>query len=128
MPGTEVRIVDPRTGGRCRTGEVGEILLRSPQIMQAYWNRPEETLASIDADGWFHTGDAGYVDDDGYLFINDRVKDMIISGGENIYPGEVENVLMSHSGRRRRRRDRRAVGAVGRDPEGARRAEPRRRR
>jgi long-chain acyl-CoA synthetase len=97
MPGTELRIVDERSGEDRLTGEVGEVVLRSPQIMQAYWERPDETQACIDPDGWFHTGDAGYVDDDGYLFINDRVKDMIISGGENIYPGEVENVLMSHA-------------------------------
>jgi acyl-CoA synthetase (AMP-forming)/AMP-acid ligase II len=96
MEGVELRIVDPQTGQPRRAGEVGEIELRSPQIMQAYWNRPEDTAASIDADGWFHTGDAGYVDDDGYLYISDRVKDMIISGGENIYPAEIENVLMSH--------------------------------
>jgi len=96
MEGAELRIVDPQTGEPRRAGEVGEIQLRSSQIMPAYWNRPEDTAASIDPDGWFHTGDAGYVDDDGYLYISDRVKDMIISGGENIYPAEIENVLMSH--------------------------------
>jgi long-chain acyl-CoA synthetase len=98
MPGVEVRVVDTRTGHDRAAGDVGEIWLRSPQIMHAYWNRPQETAEVLDAEGWFRTGDAGYLDDDGYLYINDRVKDMIISGGENVYPGQVENVLMSHPG------------------------------
>ena len=70
--------------------------MRSPQVMKGYWNLPEETAKAITADGWFRTGDAGYLDDDGYLYIHDRVKDMIVSGGENVYPAEVENVLMGH--------------------------------
>ena len=73
-------------------------------------------------DGWFYTGDAGYFDEDGYLYIHDRVKDMIVSGGENIYPAEVENALFGHPGRRRRGRDRRARRALGRGGEGDRRA------
>ena len=64
--------------------------------MKGYWNIPEATREAIDADGWFRTGDAGYLDADGYLYIHDRVKDMIVSGGENVYPAEVENVLMGH--------------------------------
>jgi long-chain acyl-CoA synthetase len=64
--------------------------------MKGYWNMPEETAKSINAEGWFRSGDAGYVDEDGYVYIHDRVKDMIVSGGENVYPAEVENVLMSH--------------------------------
>ncbi len=77
-------------------GEVGEILYRGPNVMKGYWNRPEATAEAIDAEGWFHTGDAGYIDDDGFLFISDRVKDMVISGGENVYPAEVESVLYEH--------------------------------
>jgi len=64
--------------------------------MKGYWNMPDETAKSINAEGWFRSGDAGYVDADGYVYIHDRVKDMIVSGGENVYPAEVENVLMSH--------------------------------
>ena len=64
--------------------------------MKGYWNMPEETAKAIRPDGWFRTGDAGYLDADGYLYIHDRVKDMIVSGGENVYPAEVENVLMAH--------------------------------
>jgi fatty-acyl-CoA synthase len=77
-------------------GEVGEILYRGPNVMKGYWNRPEATAEAIDAEGWFHTGDAGSVDEDGFLFISDRVKDMVISGGENVYPAEVESVLYEH--------------------------------
>jgi acyl-CoA synthetase (AMP-forming)/AMP-acid ligase II len=65
-------------------------------VMKGYWNDPDATREAIDEEGWFHSGDVGYLDVDGYLFIHDRVKDMIVSGGENIYPAEVENVLMSH--------------------------------
>ena len=77
-------------------GEVGEILYRGPNVMKGYWNRPEATAEAIDAEGWFHTGDAGLIDEDGFLFISDRVKDMVISGGENVYPAEVESVLYEH--------------------------------
>ena len=77
-------------------GEVGEIWIRSGQVMKGYWKRPEETEKTITPDGWFKSGDAGYLDTDGYLYIHDRVKDMIVSGGENVYPAEVENVLMGH--------------------------------
>ena len=64
--------------------------------MKGYWNRPEATAEVIDAEGWFHSGDIGYLDDEGYLYICDRVKDMVISGGENVYPAEVESVLYQH--------------------------------
>ncbi|MFT7288176.1 MAG: fatty-acyl-CoA synthase [Halieaceae bacterium] len=77
-------------------GEVGEILFRGPNVMKGYWNRPEATAEAIDEEGWFHTGDAGYIDADGFLFISDRIKDMVISGGENVYPAEVESVLYNH--------------------------------
>jgi long-chain acyl-CoA synthetase len=95
-PGVELKIVDPDLGTECPQGEVGEIWIRGQQVMKGYWNMPDETAKSIDADGWFRSGDAGYVDADGYVYIHDRVKDMIVSGGENVYPAEVENVLMSH--------------------------------
>jgi len=98
MPGVELRVVDPDTGSDVPTGEVGEIWTRSGQNMLGYWRKPDETASTIDADGWLRTGDAGYFDAEGYLYIHDRVKDMIISGGENIYPAEVENCLMSHPG------------------------------
>ncbi len=78
-------------------GKRGEIIMRGPHIMRGYWNKPDATAAAIDAEGWFHTGDIGYLDEDGFLYICDRLKDMIISGGENIYPAEVEAVLYAHS-------------------------------
>ena len=97
-PGAEVRIVDTTTRKDMPVGEVGEIWLKSPQIMKGYWKMPEATAEAIVDGGWFRSGDAGYLDADGYLYIHDRVKDMIVSGGENVYPAEVENVLMSHPG------------------------------
>ncbi|MGI5205519.1 long-chain-fatty-acid--CoA ligase [Spirillospora sp. CA-108201] len=93
---TELRIVDPATGEELPTGRVGEIICRTPQNMKGYWGMPDATATALSEDNWFRTGDAGYLDEDGYLYIHDRVKDMIISGGENIYPAEVENVLMGH--------------------------------
>jgi long-chain acyl-CoA synthetase len=95
-PGVEIRIVDNEGNRDCEVGEVGEIWCRSAQVMLGYWKRPEDTAKAITPDKWFKTGDAGYVDADGYVYIHDRVKDMIVSGGENVYPAEVENVLMSH--------------------------------
>jgi fatty-acyl-CoA synthase len=77
-------------------GERGEICLRGPNIMKGYWNRPDATAAAIDEQGWFHSGDVGYLDEDGFLFICDRLKDMVISGGENVYPAEVEGALYKH--------------------------------
>jgi long-chain acyl-CoA synthetase len=96
IPGVELKIVDPSTGEPVATGEVGEIWVRTVQNMKGYWNLPDETAKAVLADGYFRTGDAGFLDDDGYVYIHDRVKDMIVSGGENIYPAEVENVLMGH--------------------------------
>jgi len=90
----ELRIVDPE-GVDAPDGEVGEIWTRSGQNMKGYWNLPEATAEVITQDGWLRTGDAGYLKD-GYLYLHDRVKDMIVSGGENVYPAEIENVLMSH--------------------------------
>lgn len=92
--GTELKIVDEQ-GNRLGPGRVGEILIKGPAVMKGYWNRPEATAAAI-RDGWFHSGDAGYLDEAGFLYIHDRVKDMIVSGAENIYPAEVESVLFAH--------------------------------
>jgi acyl-CoA synthetase (AMP-forming)/AMP-acid ligase II len=94
MAGVAIKIVDA-SGRELPPNQVGEVVCRTPQIMLGYWNLPEATQAAI-RDGWFHTGDAGYMDPDGYLYIYDRVKDMIVSGGENIYPAEVENALFGH--------------------------------
>jgi long-chain acyl-CoA synthetase len=77
-------------------GEAGEILIKGPTIMPGYWNKPEETAKTVDADGWLHTGDIGVIDAEGYLTITDRAKDMIIRGGENIYCVEIENRLVEH--------------------------------
>jgi len=95
LPGVELRIVDV-AGLDVPTGAVGEVWIRSPSNMSGYWNLPEATGTALDADGWFRSGDAGCLDADGYLYISDRVKDMIISGGENVYPAEVEHALMNH--------------------------------
>ena len=93
----EVKIIDMETLEEVAEGEVGEICIRGPQVMKGYWKNPQATQESIDDDGWFRSGDIGYAID-GYIFIHDRVKDMIISGGENVYPAEIENVLMKHPG------------------------------
>lgn len=93
-PKTEIRIVDEK-GNDVAQGSVGEILIKGGSLMKGYWNRPEATAEAI-KNGWFHSGDAGYFDKDGYLYIHDRVKDMIVSGGENVYPAEVENALFGH--------------------------------
>jgi acyl-CoA synthetase (AMP-forming)/AMP-acid ligase II len=92
VPLAEVRIVDP-LGRECPRGQVGEIVARGPNVMQGYWNKPEETAAAI-RDGWMHTGDGGYMDPQGMVFVVDRVKDMIVSGGENVYSAEVENAIL----------------------------------
>jgi len=91
----ELKIVDATTLDEVADGEVGEIWVRSIQVMKGYWRDPEATAAAVTDDGFFRTGDAGYLKE-GYLFIHDRVKDMIVSGGENIYPAEIENALMKH--------------------------------
>ena len=96
IPNHEIRIVDAATLKDKGEGEVGEIWVKGPQNMKGYWKNPDATRDAFEGE-WFRTGDAGYLQD-GYLFIHDRVKDMIISGGENIYPAEIENVLMQHEG------------------------------
>jgi long-chain acyl-CoA synthetase len=93
----EIRVVDPDSGHDAALGAVGEIWTRSPYNMAGYWGKPDETAATLNDEGWLHTGDAGYLNAEGYLFLHDRMKDMIVSGGENIYPAEVENVLLSHA-------------------------------
>lgn len=98
MPWNELALIDPVTGEPVARGEVGEIRIRSRVNMLGYWNKPEETAKTISTDGWLCTGDAAWQDVDGYLYIHDRFKDMIVSGGENIYPTEIENVLYDHPG------------------------------
>jgi fatty-acyl-CoA synthase len=93
-PGLELKIVGA-DGAEVPRGAVGEVLIRSPVVMKEYWNKPDATAASI-RDDWMLTGDAAYMDEDGYVFIYDRVKDMIVTGGENVYPAEVENALFGH--------------------------------
>ncbi|MGF6601324.1 acyl-CoA synthetase (AMP-forming)/AMP-acid ligase II [Paraburkholderia sp. GAS448] len=95
MPGVELKVVDEQ-GNDLPPHTVGEIVTRSQANMVGYWGLPEATSRTLDADGWLRTGDAGYLDEDGYLYISDRIKDMIISGAENIYPAEVENVIHDH--------------------------------
>jgi fatty-acyl-CoA synthase len=95
LPGVELAILDA-SGNRLPPGQVGEIATRSGSNMAGYWNLPEATARTLDSEGWLRTGDAGYLDSDGYLYIHDRIKDMIISGGENIYPAEVENAICDH--------------------------------
>ena len=88
----DVKVVRP-DGTDCDPGEVGEVLLSGPNLMQGYWDAPGATAAVL-VDGWYHSGDAGSTDEDGYLYIRDRYKDMIISGGENVYPAEVESTML----------------------------------
>jgi acyl-CoA synthetase (AMP-forming)/AMP-acid ligase II len=96
MPGVEIRVVDAITRAPLAPGQIGEVETRSVANMVGYWNRPDATAETIGADGWLRTGDAGYLDEDGYLYIQDRFKDMICSGAENIYPAEVENAVFGH--------------------------------
>ena len=96
-PWIELRVMGS-DGQPVGPGEIGEIWIKGVQVMVGYWNNPAETERAITPDGWFRSGDAGYVDDDGYLFLHDRVKDMIVSGGENVYPAEVENAVMGCEG------------------------------
>ena len=96
IPGVEIEIRDPANGQPVPTGQPGEIWVRSEQVMGGYWGKPEATAAAITADGWLRSGDGGHMDADGYIYVTDRIKDMIISGGENIYPAEIERVLAEH--------------------------------
>lgn len=92
----ETKFVDAASGEERPRGEIGELWTRSPQNMAGYWHNEQATAETITAEGWLRTGDAGYLDDEGYIFLTDRVKDMIVTGGENVYPIEVENVLANH--------------------------------
>ena len=91
----EVKIID-KDGKTVKRGEVGEILYRGPQVAKGYWNKPAETKEAFDADGWLHTGDAGYVSDDGFVYFVERIKDLIIASGYNIAPFDVESVILTH--------------------------------
>ena len=95
LPGVELAILDAN-GGHLPTGAIGEIAVRSPANMAGYWNLPDATRTTIDRGRWLRTGDAGYIDANGYLFVHDRLKDMIVSGAENVYPAEVENAIFGH--------------------------------
>jgi long-chain acyl-CoA synthetase len=96
MPNTDVKIVDLDTGKtEMKTGEPGEIILKGPQVMRGYYKKPEETTAVL-KEGWLYTGDIGMFDGDGYLTIVDRKKDMIIAGGYNVYPREIDEILFQH--------------------------------
>jgi len=95
VPGVDIRIVDA-AGAEVPRGTVGEIAARSSNTMLHYWNLPDATARTVDGQGWLRTGDAAYMDEDGYIFIQDRIKDMIITGGENVYPAEVESAIYGH--------------------------------
>ncbi|MET4589226.1 AMP-binding protein [Arthrobacter sp. 754] len=96
MPRLESQIVDPASGEVLERGEIGELCTRGYAVMQGYWDQPDKTAEAIDADGWMHTGDLARMDEDGYVVIEGRIKDMVIRGGENIYPREVEEFLYGH--------------------------------
>jgi fatty-acyl-CoA synthase len=96
MPQLESRIVDPATGEELERGQIGELCTRGYAVMSGYWNQPDKTAEAIDADGWMHTGDLARMDEDGYVVVEGRIKDMVIRGGENIYPREIEEFLYTH--------------------------------
>jgi acyl-CoA synthetase (AMP-forming)/AMP-acid ligase II len=96
VPNTEVKITDTGTGAELGRGQEGELLIRGPQIMKGYLNRPQETADSIDAEGWYHTGDVGYVDDEDFFFIVDRTKELIKYKGLQVAPAELEALLLTH--------------------------------
>ncbi|MGP4075761.1 long-chain-fatty-acid--CoA ligase [Halobacillus sp. K22] len=96
-PDTDAKIYRMEADEEAEPGEIGEIVVKGPQVMKGYWNKPEETAQVLSEDGWFRTGDMGRMDEEGYFYVVDRKKDMIIAGGYNIYPREVEEVLYEHS-------------------------------
>jgi fatty-acyl-CoA synthase len=96
MPRLESQVVDPATGEVLERGEIGELCTRGYAVMKGYWGQPDKTAEAIDAEGWMHTGDLARMDDEGYVVIEGRIKDMVIRGGENIYPREIEEFLYTH--------------------------------
>jgi acyl-CoA synthetase (AMP-forming)/AMP-acid ligase II len=96
LPNTELRVVDPATGADLGRNETGELVARGPQVMKGYLNAPEATAEMLEPDGWLHTGDLGHVDDDGYVFVVDRVKELIKYKGLQVAPAELEAVLLAH--------------------------------
>jgi len=98
LPWVDLRVVDPATGTDAPVGGVGEIWVRSGQNTVGYWGQPELTAETLVEGGWLRTGDAAYLDAEGYVYMHDRMKDMVVTGGENVYPAEVENVLSAHPG------------------------------
>jgi acyl-CoA synthetase (AMP-forming)/AMP-acid ligase II len=98
VPGVAVKVVDAVSGADLETGEIGELVVRTPWVMQGYWHDKEATDLVMDEEGWLHTHDAAHLDVDGYVYISGRLDDVIISGGENIHPGEVEDILATLPG------------------------------
>lgn len=96
LPGVELKIVDPATGDELPVGGRGEVWVRGPRVTRGYWNRPEENAKAFSDGGWFATGDGGSLDEEGFLYLHDRIKDMIVTGAENVYPAEVESTLTAH--------------------------------
>jgi acyl-CoA synthetase (AMP-forming)/AMP-acid ligase II len=94
-PGTAAQVIGP-AGEQLAAGQVGELVIRVPGLMKGYWRNAQATAAAFHGNGWLRTGDAAYIDQDGFVYIQDRIKDMIITGGENVYPAEVENALYGH--------------------------------
>jgi long-chain acyl-CoA synthetase len=96
LPATEAKIVDTASGAELPPGQIGELLIRGPQLMQGYWNRPSETAEALDQDGWLHSGDLARMDADGFFQVIERKKEMIVAGAYNIYPRDIEEVLYEH--------------------------------
>jgi acyl-CoA synthetase (AMP-forming)/AMP-acid ligase II len=98
LPGVQLRVVDPETLTDVEPGESGELWFKTPSVMAGYWGKHEASAESLTVEGWYRTGDVGRLDDDGFIFIVDRIKDMIITGGENVYSPEVERVIAEFPG------------------------------
>ena len=109
-------------------GERGEICVKGPNVMRGYWKKPDATAEAMTADGFLRTGDVGYMDEDGFVFIVDRTKDMLLVGGFNVYPRNIEEAIYKHPSVEEVERDRRAGRLSRRDPEGLRKAQGRRSR
>ena len=94
--GNEAKIIDPATGADLPPGQPGEMMVRGDNVMKCYYKDPQNTAKTFDADGWMHTGDIGYLDEDGFVFVTGRIKELIIKGGENIAPREIDEALLRH--------------------------------